>query len=163
MSSGELKEELTSELNDELNEEFGVTLSRKQKLFIKYTMMVLIDLVVLGLFNQYWDLVFIENFSITLLTAALLQLLLQLTLAIEHKVAHYFSQMGGIKAKIIRGLSTWAILFVSKLVILKAISFIFGTSVVFSGAVHGLVAFIVVIVAIIVAEQLFGKLYKALA
>lgn len=157
------KDDLVNELNEELNEEFGVTLSRRQKLFIKYTMMVLIDLVVLGLFNEYWDLVFIEYFSVTLLTAALLQLLLQLTLAIEHKVAHYFSKMAGLKAKILRGLSTWAILFISKLIILKAISFAFGTSVVFSGPVHGLVAFIVVVIAIIAAEQLFDKVYRALA
>jgi len=157
------KDELNSELSQELNEEFGVTLSRRQKLFIKYTMMVLIDLVVLGLFNQYWDLVFIEYFSVTLLTAALLQLLLQLTMIVEHKVAHYFGQMAGIKAKILRGLSTWAILFISKLVILKAISFAFGSSVVFSGPLQGLVAFMVVVVAIIVAEQLFAKVYRVLA
>lgn len=157
------KDNLENELNEELNEEFGVTLSRRQKLFIKYTMMVLIDLVVLGLFNEYWDLVFIELFSVTLLTAALLQLLLQLTMAIEHKVANFFSQMQGVKAKVFRGMSTWAILFVSKLIILKAISFAFGASVVFSGPVHGLVAFIVVIVVIIIAEQLFNKVYRALA
>lgn len=156
------KDNLQDELSAELNEELGITLARRQQLFVKYTMMVLIDLVVLGLFNQYWDLVFIESFSITLLTAALLQLLLQLTLAIEHKVAHYFSKMEGVKAKILRGLSTWAILFVSKLIILKAISFAFGSSVVFSGAVHGLVAFIAVIVAIIVAEQCFNKMYRVL-
>jgi hypothetical protein len=70
--------------------------------------------------------------------------------------------MEGVKAKVLRGLSTWAILFVSKLIILKAISFAFGSSVVFSGAVHGLAAFIAVIIAIIVAEQCFNKIYRVL-
>ena len=36
----------------------------RQQLFIKYTLAVLIDLVVLGLFNQYWDYVSIETFTI---------------------------------------------------------------------------------------------------
>lgn len=157
------KKALSEEFNEELNEELGVNISQKQKIFMKYTMMVLIDLVVLGLFNQYWELVFIELFSVTLLTAALLQLLLQLTMIVEHKVAHYFSKMAGIKAKIFRGLSTWAILFVSKLVILKAISLAFGASVVFSGPIHGLLAFMVVVVAIIVAEQIFTRVFRALA
>lgn len=153
----------TKELNAELDEELGVMLTRRQQLFIKYTMMVLIDLLVLGLFNEFWALVFIESFSITLLTAALLQVLLQLTMVVEHKVASCFSGMDGVKAKLLRALSTWAILFVSKLIILKAISVVFGDSVIFSGPVHGLLAFIALVVAIIIAEQIFTRVYRALA
>ena len=33
---------------------------------MKYTLVVLIDLVVLGLFKQYWGYVFIETFTIVL-------------------------------------------------------------------------------------------------
>lgn len=55
-----------------------------------------------------------------------------------------------------------AIIFASKLVILEAISLSFGSSVVFSGPIHGLVAFILVVTAIIIAEQLFSWIYRSL-
>jgi hypothetical protein len=144
------------------NEHVG-SFSRRQYLFFRYTFFVLIDLTVLNLFNQYWDLVFIEHFSISLLAALLLQVLLQITIAIEHRVANFFKQKSGIKAKVLRGLSTWGILFGSKLVILEAINISFGSSVLFSGPIHGLVAFILVVIAIIVAEQIFLWIYRSLA
>jgi len=135
----------------------------RQRLFIRYTLAVLVDLTVLNLFDQYWDHVYVESFSISLLAALLLQFLLQLTLVVEHKVANYFKSKEGIKHKIARGLSTWAILFLSKLMILEAINFSFGDSVLFTGHVHGLIAFIIVVVAMIIAEQIVTRVYRSLA
>ena len=137
--------------------------SRRQQLFFRYTYFVLIDLVVLNLFNEYWGNVFIDSFSISLLAALLLQVLLQVTIAIEHRVANFFKGKATLKAKILRALSTWFILFSSKLVILEAINMSFGKDVVFSGPIHGLVAFIIVVVAIIIAEQVFLWIYRSLA
>ncbi len=137
--------------------------TKRQQLFLKYTFLVLIDLTVLNFFNEFWDLVFIEFFSISLLAAILLQILLQITIAIEHRVSSYFKQKSGTGAKILRGLSIWAILFISKLIILEAINICFGDSVAFGGPVHGLVAFIVVIFGIIIAEQVFFRIYRSLA
>lgn len=136
--------------------------SRRQQLFFRYSYFVLIDLTVLNLFDEFWDLVFIEYFSVSLLAALLLQVLLQATIAVEHKVANYFKAKSGMAAKFFRGLSTWAVLFASKLIILQAINIAFGDSVVFSGPVHGLVSFIVVVIAIILAEQVFLKIYRLL-
>ncbi len=144
------------------NEQAG-SFSRRQQLFVRYTFFVLIDLAVLNLFNEFWDKVSIEHFSISLLAALLLQVMLQLTIAIEHRVANIFKGNPGLKAKILRALSTWAILFISKLVILEAINLVFGDSVLFSGPVHGVVAFIIVVIAIIIAEQIFLRLYNWLA
>jgi hypothetical protein len=93
--------------------------------------------------------------------AVLLQVLLQLTIAIEHRVASFFENKPGVRARILRGLSAWAILFSSKLVILEVIDISFGSSVIFSGPIHGLVAFIVVVIGIIVAEQLFSWIYRS--
>ena len=146
-----------------LQNEHAGSFSRRQYIFFKYTFFVLIDLTVLNLFNQYWDLVFLESFSISLLAALLLQVLLQITMAIEHRVANFFKQKSGIKARVLRGLSTWGILFGSKLVILEAINISFGSSVLFSGPIHGLVAFIIVVIAMIVAEQIILWIYRSLA
>ena len=144
------------------NKNTHVILNR-QRLFIKYVLAILVDLTVLNLFDQYWDHVHIESFSVSLLAAALLQFLLQLTIALEHNVAEYFKKKDGLKHRIARGLSTWAILFISKLVILQAINFSFGDSVLFTGRVHGLIAFIIVIIAMVIAEQSITKAYRALA
>ncbi len=138
--------------------------SHRQLLFLKYTLMVLIDLVVLGLFNQYWNLVFIETFTIAMLTAMLLQFLMQVAIRIEHIAADYlFGGKSGTHVKVMRGVSAWAIIFVSKLVILEAINISFGDSVVFSGPIHGLVAFLTVVIVIIIAEQGVIWIYRSLA
>ena len=144
------------------NEHAGI-ISRRQQLFFKYTYFVLIDLTVLNLFNEFSENVFIEYFSVSLLAALLLQVLLQITIAIEHRVANFFKEKDTTKAKILRALSTWAILFGSKLLILAAINTSFGDSVLFNGPIHGLVSFIIVVIAIIIAEQLFLWIYRKLA
>lgn len=149
--------------NENLENEYARSFSKRQHLFFKYTFAVLIDLTVLNLFNEYWGYVFIEFFTISLLAALLLQFLLQVTIKIEHHVASYFKKRTGLKAKILRGLSTWGILFGSKLVILETINFSFGDSVIFSGPLHGLVAFVIVVIAIIIAEQTFSWIYRSLA
>ncbi len=149
-------------INDILQNEQAGSYSKRQQLFFRYTFFTLIDLCVLNLFNQYWDLVYLEHFTISLMTAVLLQVLLQVAMAVEHQVARLFKGQSGTKAKVLRGISAWAVIFVSKLVILEAINIFFGDSVLFSGPVHGLVAFIVVVTAIIVAEQLFSWIYRSL-
>lgn len=150
-------------VNPNIKNEAVANLSNHQHLFIKYTLAVLVDLTVLNLFNEYWDYVYIEFFTLSLFAAILLQFLLQATIIIEHRAANYFKAKTGLSAKIQRGVSTWGILFISKLIILEAINFVFGDSVVFSGPFHGLVAFIVVVTGIIIAEQLITKIYRSLA
>ncbi len=148
---------------ESLKNEVAEARSNRQRVFVRYTFAVLVDLTVLNLFNEYWDYVFIEYFSISLLAAVLLQILLQVTIAIEHRVAGYFKAKSHARARVMRILSTWAILFGSKIVILEAINFAFGASVLFSGPIHGLVAFIIVVIAIIAAEQAIVWVYKSLA
>ena len=138
--------------------------SHRQLLFLKYTLIVLIDLVVLGLFNQYWDFIYIETFTIAMLTAMLLQFLMQVAIRIEHIAADYlFGEKSGTHIKVMRGVSAWAIIFVSKLVILEAINLSFGDSVVFSGPIHGVVSFLVVVIVIVIAEQGVIWIYRSLA
>ena len=64
--------------------------SDRQRLFVRYLTGTLIDLVVLNLFAEYWDAVHVSNFTVSLLAAILLQILLKLTIAVEHQVALYF-------------------------------------------------------------------------
>ncbi|MEQ9300082.1 MAG: hypothetical protein RIF33_16030 [Cyclobacteriaceae bacterium] len=138
-------------------------MSNHQFLFIKLILAVLVDLVVLGLFNEYSEYVVIDSFSIALIAAFLLQILLKLTLLFEHKVAAYFNKKEGTLPKVMRFLSAWAILFFSKLIMLEAINRAFGDHVLFLGPFHGVIAFIVVVVAILIAEGVITKIYKSLS
>jgi hypothetical protein len=137
--------------------------SSTQKLFLRYFTAILIDLVVLNLFAEYWHQVMIASFSISLAVALLLQVLLKITLKIEHKTADYFSSKPGKMAKFLRYFSAWLILFISKLVILAAINFAFGNDVAFGGPLHGVIAFIVVVVVMLVSEEAIVRFYQRLA
>ncbi len=50
--------------NEDLQNENAGSFSKRQQLFIRYTLAVLVDLTVLNLFNEYWNFVYIEFFSI---------------------------------------------------------------------------------------------------
>jgi hypothetical protein len=137
-------------------------LTKRQALFVSYTLFVLVDLVVLNLFDEYWDLVTIESFTVSLGAALLLQVLLKLTIGIEHRVARHFKSKPGSSAKIQRVVVTYAILVGSKFVMLEAVDFVFGERVVFGGRFHGLIAFVGVIIAIILAEAVLRAIYRKL-
>ena len=133
-----------------------------QRLFVRYFTAILIDLVVLELFVEYWDRVHVDSFSISLLAAVLLQILLKLTLAVEHKVADFFNARPGGFNKFMRFFMAWVVLFGSKFVILEALTFAFGDRVRFTGAFHGIVALIVVVVVMLIAEELIVRFYRKL-
>lgn len=130
----------------------------KQQLFIRYFSYILIDLTVLNLFDEFWVHVTIPSFSISLLTAGLLQLLLKITLKIEHSIAAFFKSKSGLTANILKWLSAWAVLFGSKFLILGAINLAFGNQVLFGGPLHGILSFIVVVMVILIAEFLITRL-----
>jgi hypothetical protein len=96
------------------------TFSTKQRMFVRYFTAILIDLVVLNLFVEYSKHVEIDSFTISLLAALLLQVLLKLTMALEHRIAAYFNAKQGGFARFMRFLSAWLVLFGSKFVILEA-------------------------------------------
>ncbi|MFM2590182.1 hypothetical protein [Vibrio sp. TBV020] len=133
-----------------------------QRLFVGYTLAVLVDLTVLNFFDEYWDFVNIESFTISFAAAILLQLLLKLSISAEHHIADYFKTKPGTAPKVYRGLSSYAILVGSKFVMLEAINLMFGDKVSFTGPLNGVVAFFAVVFTILVAEIVVSKIYFAL-
>ena len=137
--------------------------SSKQQFFLKYLTWVLVDLTVLNFFAEYWDRVTITSFGVSLFIAITLQILLKMTIALEHRISDYMKSNEKLNKKILHIFSTWFILFASKFVMLWVLQIIFGDAIVFSGAYHGVVAFIVVVIAILAAEYILTRIYKALA
>jgi len=138
------------------------TPSLRQRVFLRYLTATLVDLVVLGLFVEYWEYVSADSFTVILLAAIVLQVLLKLTIVVEHRVAAFFNARPGGFSKFMRFFCAWLVLFGSKFVILEALVFAFGDRLKFSGPFHGIVALIVVVVVMLVVEAVLVKLYRRL-
>ena len=137
--------------------------SDRQRMFVLFFTGTLIDLVVLGLFAEYSDKVHVDGFTTTLLAAIVLQILLKVTIAAEHRVLAKFKGKEGAAWKSFKYFTAWLILFGSKFVILEALSFVFGESVRFEGVLHGLVWVIIVVVTMVIIEELVVRLYRRIA
>ena len=137
--------------------------SDRQRMFVLFFTGTLIDLVVLGLFAEYSDKVYVDSFTTTLLAAIVLQILLKATIAAEHRVLAKFKGKEGAAWKSFKYFTAWLILFGSKFVILEALSFVFGESVRFEGVLHGLVWVIIVVVTMVIIEELVVRLYRRIA
>jgi hypothetical protein len=153
---------MTTTTSPSLWETFEHTPSLKQRVFMRYLTATLVDLLVLGLFAEYWELVVVDSFTVMVLAAMLLQLLLKLTIVFEHKVAAFFNARPGGFNKFMRFFTAWLILFGSKFAILEALSFAFGDSLRFGGRWHGIVPLITVVVVMLVVEVFLVKLYRRL-
>jgi len=136
------------------------TPSPRQRAFSRYLSATLVDLAVLGLFAEYWEHVFASSFSVMLLAAVLLQILLKLTIVLEHRVAAFFNARPGGFNKFMRFFTAWLILFGSKFVILEALALAFGDRLRFGGPFHGIVVLIVVVVALLAVEAILVKVYR---
>lgn len=137
--------------------------SDRQRLFLLYFVGALVDLVVLGLFNEYSEKVYVASFTTMLLAAVVLQLLLKGTIAVEHWVASHFKGKTGGWWKALRYFCAWLVLFGSKFVILEALSFVFADDVKFEGVLHGIVWLIIVVVTMVIAEEIIARFYRRLA
>ncbi len=137
--------------------------SDRQRLFVLFFTGTLIDLVILGLFDEFSANVHVESFSVAVLAAIVLQILLKLTIALEHWVLAKFKGKSGAAWTSLKFFVAWLILFGSKFVILEALGRIFGHSVHFEGWLHGIIWVILVAVAMVVVEELVVRFYRKLA
>jgi len=137
--------------------------SDRQRLFLLFFIGTLIDLVVLSLFAEYTEKVYVDTFTTALLAEIVLQLILQITIIAEHRVLARFEGKTGFAWKGLKYFTAWLILFGSKFVILEALSLFFGKDVHFNGVLHGLLWVIVVAVTMVIIEELVVRLYRRLA
>ena len=135
-----------------------ITITRNQERFASWMTDVLVYTVVLNLFVEYWDAIVIDSFTISLFTAVLLKLLLDILTGVEHRVAHYFQQREGTLYKVLGVASIFAILFLGKLVILEVVDIVFGDHV----DLGHFIDVVALIIAMIAATQLMRWFYRRL-
>lgn len=119
---------------------------------------VLVYTVVLNLFVEYSDAIVIDSFTISLFTAVLLKLLLDVIGGVEHRVMHFFQQREGTLWRVLGWISVFSILFVSKFLILEIVNIVFGDHV----ELGHLLDVIVLIVTMIVTRRLVALVYARL-
>ena len=127
--------------------------TKRQLIFFSWTKDVLIYIIVLNLFVEYNARIIIDSFTISIFTAILLKILLEIILQLEHIVSDIFKAY-----KVLRILFIWLILFGSKFLILEVVDIIFGEHV----ELGKFLDVIVLVIALMVAREVFQRVYLAL-
>lgn len=140
----------------------GRYINARQCFFVRYFCLVMTDIVVLNLFAEYWHKVYVGSFTDSIIAAILLQVLVKLTLKLEHMVAHSVGWKKTFGHQALKKFSLWLVLFGSKFAILWALGFFVGEDVHFEGKLHGVVPLIVVIVVMMLAELCASRLTDVL-
>ena len=140
-----------------------IEINQRQRLILMFTLFVLADLTVINLFDEYASNYFhISSFTASIVMAVILQILLVITIKIEHKIADFFMSKEGVINLILRILVTWALLFGSKIIMMKIVDLILGNKIEYYGPDHGLGAFVLIIIGMIIAENLLKKVFLSL-
>jgi hypothetical protein len=128
-------------------------------LFIGVVTNVLVNVVVLNLFVEYFDKVIIDRFTISMLTAALLTFLVWLITRIEERVHHFFfDEHEGTGSRVLGLVAIWVILFGSKFVILEVVDWVFGDHV----ELGKLIEVMLLVVAMLVANGVMQSIFRRL-
>ena len=136
----------------------STTMTQNQYRFADFMTDVLVYIVVLNLFVEYNDAIIIDSFSISILTAVVLKLLLDALTGVEQRVHHLFQEREGTIYQVLGGLSRFAILFLGTLLILEVDNFVFGDHV----ELGRFIDVVGLIIAMIVARLVVQKTYQAL-
>jgi hypothetical protein len=129
------------------------TPTRRQMVFFSWTKDVLIYIVVLNLFVEYNTKIIIDSFTISIFTAILLKILLEIILKLEHRVSDAFAAY-----KILRILLVWLILFGSKFLILEVVDLVFGEHV----ELGKFLDVIILVITLMVVREVFNRIYISL-
>jgi hypothetical protein len=135
-----------------------VTITRAQEIFFSWTSDVLIYTVVLNLFVEHVDAVVIDSFTISILTAVLLKILLDIVMHYEHQVKNFFAQRDGGIYRVLGTVSLVAVLFFGKLLILEVVNLVFGDHV----NLGHFIEVVALVLALMITRRLFEVLFKRL-
>lgn len=102
---------------------------RRRALSPEHVVDVFVYVVVLNLAVQYLPAVISETFTLSLLTAVLLKVVLEVVLAAKDRVKARFEAATTVAGKALAGLLLWLLMAGSKFVILELIVLVFGDAV----------------------------------
>ena len=130
------------------------TVTSGQARFTSWASDVLVYTVVLNLFVEFSDAIVIDSFTISILTAAVLKVMLDILTSVEDRVHEFVSRY----SKVLGYLSMWVVLFLSKFVILEVIDIVFGDHV----DLGKFLDVVALIITMMVVRELTRRAYLAL-
>ena len=110
--------------------------------------------VVLNLAIEYVPSVISESFTLSLLTAALLKLVLEMVILLKSKILTRLRAADTHPAKLVAGISLWVVAAGSKLVVLELVNLVFGDAV----SLGGFIPVTLLVVALLVSRAAVRRL-----
>jgi hypothetical protein len=117
---------------------------------------VFVYVVVLNLFVEYFPRVLSETFVLSLLTAVLLKVVLEVVLLAKDRVKRRFHQASSPRGKVLAAVMLWVVLIGSKFVVLEAVDLIFGDRV----SLGGFLSVTLLILALLVSRLAVRRLLQ---
>jgi hypothetical protein len=137
-----------------MNDTRTVMVTPAQERFMSWTSDVLVYTVVLNLFVEFSDAIVIDSFTISIFTAVVLKVMLDLLTSVEHRAQEFVARY----SKALSFLTTWLILFLSKFLILEVIDVIFGDHV----DLGKFLDVVALVITMMVVRELVRRAYVAL-
>ncbi|MEM9448513.1 MAG: hypothetical protein AAGA75_08260 [Cyanobacteria bacterium P01_E01_bin.6] len=138
--------------------------SSRQISFTRHLIGVLLNLTALGLIEQYWQYVFIDSFTLLILIAVLIQVMLTLTMEVIHRLFIFlFAERRGFSILMGKAIVFFVMDVSAKVILLLGIHAVFGDQVLFGGAGGGNLAFAVVVIIMLLIEQFFLQIHNRLS
>ncbi len=134
------------------------TMNPAQRWYVSWTTDVLIYVVILNLFEEFSDAITIDSFWISLLTAVLLKILLDVVLFVEHRTSHFFDRFEGTAGTWIGLIATLVVLVAGKFFILYGVEAVFGEEV----HLGHFVSVTLLVVGLLVGQAVMHWIYRAL-
>ncbi|MGI9595441.1 MAG: hypothetical protein ACR2QK_04735 [Acidimicrobiales bacterium] len=135
-----------------------VVLTRAQARLVDWSIDILVYTVVLNLFVEYVESVVIDSFTISLLTAILIKVILVLLIGVEERVREFFHSKGTAAASAVGAVVVVAILIGGKLLILEIVDLVFGGRV----ELGHFVEVLLLIIAMLAVRRLMDRLFDRL-
>ena len=132
-----------------------VLITRAQSTYLSWASDILIYTIVLNLFVEWVDNVVIDSFTISILTAVLLKILLDIVLGFEHRVRGFWASKEGTIYRILGAISLFAILFLGKLFILEVVDIVFGDHV----ELGHFIEVVALVLALMITRELLHRFY----
>lgn len=133
----------------------GAGLARRQQIFAEVLVGTLIYVVVLGLFEEYTDLVDAKSFSTIVFASILLETLTFLTFLLKDWWIGFLTRWRGELSRPQKIFALWLVMFFSKFPFLWAIEWVFRGNF----QVNGFIALVIVIVTVTVLAKLANAFF----
>lgn len=129
--------------------------SANQLLFKEIVLGTLIYVLVLGLFNDYTNIVFAKSFSYIIYVSIVLEVLTYLVMIGKHKIVTWLKDKPGKAYRALMFFTIWLLLFLSKFIFIWTIDLIFRKYV----YVKGFFGILIVVICVTIIHKLFDYIF----